>query len=207
MKKNKFLIDLKYCEEKGKYAVEIDGVFSFYISPETSFKNNLHEYSEIDIEKLKEIKRSESLKSAKNEALKYLSYKKRTMKEVENKLENLGYTREIIEEAILKLQELDYIDDMDYSISYIKQSQKLNPVSSERIKYNLKSKGIPNRIIESALSEIDIDEYGDAKKLLSKKYKDIENMKDLKIKRKAIRFLKYRGYSDEIIKKCTGASF
>ncbi len=118
-----------------------------------------------------------------DKALRFLSYRARTEKEIRDKL-----GPECTEEVIAKLKTYGYIDDQKYAQSYIESRLRSKPRSQKLILLELKRKGITTeyRILNT--------DYELAQKALEKK-------KNLKTREQAMRFLASRGFSWDIIEK------
>ena len=86
---------------------------------------------------------------AKENAIKYIGISKKTSYEVSKKLKMLGVEEEIINKVIEYLEELGYIDDLDYVESYIRQNIKMLKYSVYELKQKLLQKGIKASIIET----------------------------------------------------------
>lgn len=140
-----------------------------------------------------------------------ISLKDRTKKELYKKLEEKYQNKNSIKKAIKKLEELGYINDLDYSISYIKNKK----YGKNRITYNLIQKGIEKKIVELAYEELETEENIDEKRLenlikknekkLAYKNSDLkkeEYLKQLKEEQKLIQYLARQGFSlDKIFEK------
>lgn len=140
-----------------------------------------------------------------------ISLKDRTKKELYKKLEEKYQNKNSIKKAIKKLEELGYVNDLDYSISYIKNKK----YGKNRITYNLIQKGIEKKIVELAYEELETEENIDDKRLenlikknekkLAYKNSDLkkeEYLKQLKEEQKFIQFLARQGFSlDKIFEK------
>lgn len=140
-----------------------------------------------------------------------ISLKDRTKKELYKKLEEKYQNKNSIKKAIEKLEELGYVNDLDYSISYIKNKK----YGKNRITYNLIQKGIEKKIVELAYEELETEENIDDKRLetlikknekkLAYKNSDLkkeEYLKQLKEEQKFIQFLARQGFSlDKIFEK------
>ena len=88
--------------------------------------------------------------NAKEKAIKYIGISKKTSHEVAKKLKMIGVEEEIITKVIEYLEELGYIDDIDYVKSYIRQNIKMLKYSVYELKQKLLQKGIKASIIESS---------------------------------------------------------
>ena len=137
-----------------------------------------------------------------------ISLKDRTKKEIRLKLEEKFRNKSAILQAIEKLEELGYLNDLNYAISYIEG----RTYGKNRISYNLFQKGIDKVTVEKAyliLDEEKEDNVDDTKleKLIEKNSKkiNINNEREeqkLKEEQKFIQYLARQGFSlDKIFKK------
>ena len=137
-----------------------------------------------------------------------ISLKDRTKKEIRLKLEEKFRNKSAILQAIEKLEELGYLNDLNYAISYIEG----RTYGKNRISYNLFQKGIDKVTVEKAylvLDEEKEDNVDDTKleKLIQKNSKKINinnerEEKKVKEEQKFIPYLARQGFSlDKIFKK------
>lgn len=117
-----------------------------------------------------------------------ISFKDRTRKEIEIKLNEKYRNRKMVEKAVEKLSELGYINDLDYAVSYIVGKK----YGRERITYDLLQKGIKKDTIEEAyfIVEEEYEENTEERKL----EKAIERNQG-KEKSKLIQYLVRQGFS------------
>ena len=137
-----------------------------------------------------------------------ISLKDRTKKEIQLKLEEKFRNKSAILQAIEKLEELGYLNDLNYAISYIEG----RTYGKNRISYNLFQKGIDKVTVEKAYLTLDEEKeenVDDTKleKLIEKNSKKINinnerEEKKVKEEQKLIQYLARQGFSlDKIFKK------
>ena len=137
-----------------------------------------------------------------------ISLKDRTKKEIRLKLEEKFRNKSAILQAIEKLEELGYLNDLNYAISYIEG----RTYGKNRISYNLFQKGIDRSTVEKAYLTLDEEKeenIDDVKleKLIDKNSRKINSSnsrdeKKLKEEQKLIQYLARQGFSlDKIFKK------
>ena len=137
-----------------------------------------------------------------------ISLKDRTKKEIRLKLEEKFRNKSAILQAIEKLEELGYLNDLNYAISYIESKT----YGKNRISYNLFQKGIDRSTVEKAYLTLDEgkkENIDDVKleKLIDKNSSKINSSnsrdeKKLKEEQKLIQYLARQGFSlDKIFKK------
>ena len=137
-----------------------------------------------------------------------ISLKDRTKKEIRLKLQEKFRNKSAILQAIEKLEELGYLNDLNYAISYIESKT----YGKNRISYNLFQKGIDRSTVEKAYLTLDEgkeENIDDVKleKLIDKNSSKINSSnsrdeKKLKEEQKLIQYLARQGFSlDKIFKK------
>lgn len=185
---------------KSMAKVYVDDSISFCLPQKRIKALDLYVDKNITPETLEFILTYEVLDAAKCSAVKYLSLKLRTSYEINQKLSELGYDEEIINKVIENLQEINYIDDYQYTIKYITEKIKLQPKSKKMLSMELSYKGISDDIIDQAFEEIDLDEEGIAYKLIEKKFSKATSF-DEKTIQKMRNFLGNRGFSYQQMSK------
>ena len=183
-----------------RYSVFIDGEFVFGLIKEDIMFFKLKEGEKIEEEKLDYIKNTVLYIKAQDRALNFLSYKKRTEKEIRKKLTEQEHEEDIIEKVIEFLKKYNYINDLDYAESFIRQCRNLKPKGKFEIYRKLRELGVEKDIIDEAFETEEYDEIEGAIGLLEKKLKD-RRIVDFKEKKRLHDFLTRRGYSYDIIKE------
>jgi len=138
-----------------------------------------------------------------NKALKFLSYRPRSEKEIRDKLLGKKASEEIINKIILRLKKNNFLNDEEFVKWWIEQRTTFKPRSVRLIKIELKQKGIGQELIEETIDHLSsaIDDLESAKKLIEKRlprYKDLSRDKKFQ---KISRFLSSKGFSYDIIKE------
>lgn len=187
-------------KNKDKIAVYIDYSYSFTISEEDYISLHLYEESDLNDEQINDIKSNVNYRAAKSEAVKFVSYKFRSKKEVLDKLIEEGYEELVVENVIEELASMGYINDKIYAQKYIFDRSKLKPKSCKLLKLELGLKGINSDIADEILTDYEVDDSLVAEGLARKKFGKYD-VTDEKVKRKIQSFLQHRGFDYEIINK------
>jgi regulatory protein len=187
-------------KNKDRLSVYVDNQYSFSISEADYLSLNLYELQEITNEEIINIKEKINFRSAKATAIRYVSLKFRSEKEVAIKLENEGYDIDTISKVIEGLRTIGYVNDTLYVQKYIFDRYKLKPRSKKMLKYELLSRGIKKSIIDEALNEWKVDDCLIAEKLVKRKFGKYD-LNDEKIIKKVYSFLLHRGFNYETVSK------
>ncbi len=135
-----------------------------------------------------------------NRALRYLSLRARSEKEIKDYLSKREFTKEAIDEAITRLKTLKFLSDEEFSKSFTRSRQVYKGRSKRFVSYELKQKGVENATIDKVLSDSQ-DDLQTAKEFVERKKRVYSNMDALKFREKMMRLLQSRGFSYDIIKQ------
>lgn len=130
--------------------------------------------------------------------MKFCGYRERSVKEVKDRLSKKDFDYNIIKATIKKLQDLGFLDNIRFSKSFSRGKNNNNRWGKNKIKYQLKSKGLSDEEIGIGINSIKEDNYIN----VLKKNIELYNKK-LKIpdRNKLISHLIYKGYEMDIILK------
>lgn len=133
----------------------------------------------------------------KTKVLKYVIYKKRTIKEIKAKFK-VSIEENMLDDIIQELKQNGYISDETYINRAINEYMALKNLSIKEIKYKLISKGISSSMIEDYVSKNieDLEEY-ERKSAENIAVKKSVNMDETEIKT----YLLKKGYREENIKQ------
>jgi len=128
--------------------------------------------------------------------MKYLSYRPRTVYEIEKYFNKKGFKKKIISQVIGILLEQNYLNDKNFAKIYIESMVRNKPKSKFAIGFELKKKGIEPSIIEPELEQY--DDYALAIKAVNPKIKIWKTLDNKKFEKKLMNFLQYRGFNFDV---------
>lgn len=139
----------------------------------------------------------EEYDNEKTKVLKYVLYKKRTIREIKTKFRSI-IEENMLEDIIEELKENGYIGDEQYIERATNEYIALKNLSIKELKYKLTSKGISNTLIEDYISKNseELEEY-ERKSAENIAVKRAVNMDENDIKAYLIK----KGYKEENIKE------
>ena len=143
----------------------------------------------------------ETLKTAKNQALRYLSYRDRSTLEVTQYLEKKEHPQPVIQQALDALIELNYVNDQRFALEWGRYKINKQKLGKNRLYAELLNKGIDKEVLESTLAILyeDNPETELAIQCARKKMNSLQGVEEEKKKRRLIQYLKRRGFSADII--------
>lgn len=139
-----------------------------------------------------------------NKALRFLSYRPRSEKEIRDNLAKKKIPPKIAGEIVAKLKEQNFINDEEFAKWWTEQRNAFKPRAIKLIKIELKQKGISGEIIEKIIQNSESiiqNDLESAKKLVQKKINKYKNLPKEEIYQKLGRFLGQKGFNWGVIKQ------
>ena len=145
----------------------------------------------------------EELKKAKNQALKYLSYRDRSKWEITQYLEKKKHSHLVIQQTLENLESLDYIDDQRFALQWGQFNINKKKLGRNRLYLELLNKGIDQEILENIVSTLyeNNPETQLAAECARIKWETLKDVETEKKKPRLFEYLKRRGFSADIIYK------
>ncbi len=143
----------------------------------------------------------EDTKTAKSQALRYLSYRDRSERELTLYLEKKGHDPAIIEKTLQDLANLNYVNDQRFALEWSRYRIEVKKFGKERVRHELFAKGIASPIIETTLDTLYNTnlEQELALACASKKLASLDGLEPEKKTRRLAQYLQRRGFSADII--------
>ncbi len=190
-------------KNKNRASIYLDDEFAFGVHVNVVYDLGLKSGMEIDEEMRDDIIRAEERKSAHLYACRLIGYRSRCEAEVRRKMDEKGYSPEIIDDTIEYLKANGFLNDEEFVRLYIESKLDIKKYGLNRIEYNLKGMGISRDVISKCISEYaaDVDEYAMALPLAKKKLASIEKDDREAKYRKLSGFLGRKGYSFDVINR------
>lgn len=131
-------------------------------------------------------------------AVKYISVRLRSIKEIKDYLKNKENSEELITLAIDKLIKSGYLDDDKFTKAYIKDKLNFTNKGDYKIKMELQNLGVSPEIIENNISMIDEDLLKEKiEKQIEKDIRTNKKYSGIALKNKIYAHLVSSGYSKE----------
>lgn len=200
MNKKNIITKVEKQKRGERYNIYIDDVYAFAVDTETLIKYQLLKEREIMTAELEQIIRSDEINRLYNRALRYISYKNRSVYEVEKYLTDKEFDQESIKQVVTMLIDARYLNDELYTENYIRDRNALNPKGKKLLEFELRQKGIKQAIIDQNLALIKPDtELELAYRLIVKRRKSIRSDDWNVLYNRLASFLQRRGFSYGII--------
>lgn len=187
-------------------SVFIDGKFAFGVDEEVVSKLGLEKGEEVTEKKINEILLQKSENEAKEIALRFLSFRRRTQKEVRDKLRQKGFDGRIIQSTIGKLKRYDLINDTEFAVAWVKDRLTHRPRGRRLLRQELWKKGIRKEIIDRVTDQLCQDENKSALEVLEKANRRYKNLEPQVARRRMLGLLVRRGFSYETARDALAAA-
>ncbi len=136
---------------------------------------------------------------AKEYALKLLSYRGRSEKELEDRLLRKGISKPDASSAIEYLKGIGLIDDVTFAETLMSEAVTTKMLSRNGARRYMLSRGLSRDIVDRISSDSEDTDFVNAGKLVEKKLRVMGKCPSLVAKKRLYAHLLRRGYSSEII--------
>lgn len=145
-------------------------------------------------------KKSYTFEEIKQKLVNYCVYQDRCHSEVEQKMRDFLLIPEAKDEIFLYLIKENYLNEERFTRSYIRGKFYIKHWGRNKIRINLKQKGITEKLIAKSMDEIDEQDYLDSvNKIYQDYYSKQKGLKDYQKKSKTIKHLMSKGYEYDLI--------
>jgi len=135
----------------------------------------------------------------------YCAYQERCHSEVRDKLYQLGVWKKEHDEIIADLIENDYLNEERFAIQYAGGRFRMKQWGRNRIKYELKQKGVSEYCIKKAMKGIEEGDYlKTLDQLAEKKYGSLKGEQWMVRLKKTSDYLINKGYEPPLVQQSLG---
>jgi len=196
-------------KKENRYSIFLDGEFEFGIYKDTVLKFGLRTKDELSEEKIDEIKDYDEYYAGKRIALRFLSYRQRSEREIRDKLRSKKISNSNIDKIITTLSELNFINDEQFAKLFLDSYLRKKPMGGRLISIKLLEKGIKKDIIGKVLTENynEAEELEKCNELLKKYIKKVKSKNEMEKKRKCYQYLLSRGFDNELVREIISSHF
>jgi regulatory protein len=140
---------------KERVSVYIDGEFAFGLALIEAIR--LRRGQELTDEDIKRLRSLDEVEVAHEAALKFLSYRPRSVAEVRQRLQQKDLSPEAIEAVLRRLEEAKLLDDRAFARYWIDNREQFEPRSARALRFELRRKGVSDDDIQASLADLDED--------------------------------------------------
>lgn len=185
---------------KRRYNIYVNDEYAFSIHEDVLVSCRVMKGQELNESDVHQLLAEEEFKKMVQYGLRYLSYRPRTEQEMYRYLVDKGFHEREVRSVIEQFVKDKYIDDAKFATQWVKERLNGKNKGKYLLAEELRHKGIPQHLIESAIQCVDEnDEIEACLTIARKKVKSIHDLNDVKQKHKLQQFLLRRGFSYDMI--------
>ena len=136
--------------------VDLDGEFAFGLSRLVAAW--LKPGDQLSEEKINSLIEKDALEVAYQRALDLLNHRPRSEKEIRQRLTDKGFQPGQLDQVVDKLKQANLVKDEAFARMWVESRNEFHPRSRKLLRYELRTKGIADNHIDSALEEIPDEE-------------------------------------------------
>lgn len=140
---------------KRRYEVRVDFALVLPLSPEVLAQACLQTGQEVTTGQLKTLEEAEARHTAMASALRLLSFRQRSEKEMRDDLKRRRIPQDILDETVERLRTLRLLDDAEFARSYVDSRARTSPRGRRLIRAELLSRGLTRAEAEEPLAAFD----------------------------------------------------
>lgn len=140
---------------KERVNVYLDDAYAFSLPMIEAVK--LHKGQTLTDEDVAHLSDVDAVHRAVDQAVRFLSYRPRSVAEVRRNLEQKDIAETVIEAAIERLIHLGYLDDLAFARYWLENRTTFKPRGPMALRYELKQKGVTDDIISEVVDQLDVD--------------------------------------------------
>ncbi len=185
-------------KNKERVSIFLDGEFAFGLA--RVLAGFLRVGQLLDEKQIADLRTKDELESAYLRAVNFLSYRARSIAEIEENLRKHEVSEAGIEAAIDRLKRNGFVNDAEFAASWVENRNTFRPRGAKALRMELRQKGIAEEVIRATLDEM-VDEEAlvyeagikQARKLAKR------NLAWQDFRKKLVAFLARRGFSYSVI--------
>ncbi|MCL6510681.1 MAG: RecX family transcriptional regulator [Anaerolineae bacterium] len=185
--------------QRGKERVNIylDGRFAFGLALVHAVWLKVGQ--KLSDDEIAELQAADTVEQARLRALDLISYRPRSVREVQLRLKKAGADDEAIAQVVERLKEAGLLDDDAFSRAWVDSRMRASPRSKRMIAWELRQKGVSGTDIEAALAEV--DEEDAACRAALQRLPRLRGLAPMERKRKLYEHLARKGFDYETIER------
>lgn len=154
---------------------------------------------ELSSEKIAELLASDANEGAFHQALILLEFRPRAEAEIRKNLKSHGVDDPTVENVLERLRQSGLIDDQKFAKNWIENRNEFRPRSRRALEYEMRQRGVSIEAIQTALSEVDINEDELAFQAAQKYARKLSHLEWQAFRQKLVGFLSRRGFNYAVI--------
>ena len=156
--------------------VFLDGTFAFGLHGELAASEGLAVGDELSAERVTALQAMDDVSKATEAALRLLTVRPRSEREVRDRLRRKGYGAAAIDATIAKLEGWRYLDDAEFARAWVANREANQPRGRRLLEQELRQKGVEREVVRDTIDAADLDEAQTALDLGRAKLRSYANL-------------------------------
>lgn len=188
-------------KDVNRISVYLDGEFAFGLHQDVLLECGIAKGDELSEERIEAILASEQDRRAKEKALRLLSVRSRSRKELADRLKQARFTSSAVESALAEMTRLGFLDDADFAKQWGRNRTATRPSGAMMLRQELRHKGVSDENIDQGLQAAfqEKSEAEIARALAGRRKKVLLSLPEEKAKKRLQDFLLRRGFNWELV--------
>ncbi|MDX1579077.1 MAG: regulatory protein RecX [Gemmatimonadota bacterium] len=182
----------------GWIEIQLDGASRIVLPGDEATRLGLVEGQELEADEVERVRRRAELAEARRIALRYLSVRPRSRREVELRLRRAGIGTDAIASTATRMRELGYLDDRAFAAAFVRDRIRLKPSGARRLRSDLRARGVSAEDAElgirEAMAELRTAEEDLLERAAAKRARRLDRLEPERARRRLFAFLTRRGF-------------
>jgi len=183
--------------KSGRVLVYLDGRPAFRLAAVEAAR--LRPGQVLTEEEIRQLLERDLQEQAHEAALRFLSYRPRSEREVADHLRRKGFDARTVEAELERLRRVGLVDDRAFARFWVENRTAFRPRSRRALQAELRRKGIPPAIVQEVLQETSPDERALALRLARERARRLQGLDPLAFRRRLAGYLLRRGFDGELV--------
>lgn len=179
-----------------RVSISLDDEFAFGLSRLVAAWLSVGQ--ELSDEKIAALQSQDAREVAYQKAMRFLSYRARSVREVRDNLQKHEIPEAVIEEVVQRLQETNLLNDREFTQAWVENRNTFRPRSRRALAMELRHKGLDDEIVQDVLDK-NVDENALALEAARKYLRKVQKLEWPEFRQKLGNFLGRRGFSYGVI--------
>ena len=186
-----------------RFIITLEDDEELLMTPEIVLKFGLSPGNSFSDDEFLNILQEDSIRQAKDQALRYLTVRPHSRRELWRKMREKGHRSEVINQVLDHLENVELVNDEQFTRLFIQNELRIRPAGKLLLVQKLAQRGIPRELYEPLLKELlPEEEEMEITRSLAKKFtRSHSRDKGDKLKEKLVRYLQGKGFQWEQIKQ------
>ena len=182
---------------KNRVNVYLDERYSFSLADNLAVPLRRGQF--LGDEEIARLKEEDEYHQVYKRAVRLIDHRPRSIAEVRRRMERQGIVPDLVEKVIGQLTAVGLLDDAEFARLWVENRETFRPRSQQMLRYELRQKGLDEKIIAQAVEQV--DEEQSAHRLALERGWRLSHLDWSAFRQKLTGYLARRGYPYDIVRR------